>query len=167
MDNVVTVELILGRIWQLGVTLTLVGDRIRYRPASTVPPDLLDDLRRHKSDIIKHLAAKPSAGAGSAEADSARQTGVEKAQSPAEDLLNWLLDRGSTFRIIPEDGRDFLVWFGPSSAVTHEIRTQVTRIKPEIIALLRAGYPRSRRQWGEPTLADWTRQPNIGHDATQ
>ncbi len=48
-------ENIIQRTRKLGITLALVGDRIRYAPRQKAPPELVDDLRRHKADIISHL----------------------------------------------------------------------------------------------------------------
>ena len=39
-----------------GLTLTVNGDRLRYRaPAGTVTPELLAELRRHKAEILAAL----------------------------------------------------------------------------------------------------------------
>jgi hypothetical protein len=161
MDKGTTVELVLSRLRLLGVTLTPVGDRIRCRPASVVPPDLLDDVRRHKPEILRHLAAEAGWGRTPASADPAPVPSVEKIPTEAEALLNQLLAGGSTFGIVSERGQDVLLWFGPFSSVTPEVRAQITRLKPEIIALIRAGHPRSRRTWGEPEPLDWREHPDV------
>ncbi len=49
-----TVESVLTRARELGITLTLNGDRIRYSPKS-VPPDFLDELRQYKAQVIERL----------------------------------------------------------------------------------------------------------------
>ena len=166
-DHTAAAELVMDRLRQLGVTLTAVGDRIRCRPASAVPPELLDDLRRHKPEIIRHLTAELGTVAWPTQpVDSAQLPGDEKA-GEAEVLLNQLLDEGSTFRVISESGQDFLVWFGPSSSVTPEVGAQVTRLKTEIIALLRNRHPKSRRRWGEPEGFDWLEHPGRTVDADE
>jgi hypothetical protein len=159
MDKGTTVELVLSRLRLLGVTLTPVGDRILCRPASVVPPDLLEDVRCHKPEILKHLAAEAGSGRAPASADPAPTPRVEKIPREAEVLLNQLLDGGSTFGIVSEGGQDVLLWFGPFSSVRPEVRAQITRLKPEIIALIQAGHPRSRRTWGEPEPRDWREHP--------
>ena len=45
---------------ELGVKLTVHADKLRYEPASIVPPDLLADLRAHKKEIMAILT-KPKA----------------------------------------------------------------------------------------------------------
>jgi tubulysin polyketide synthase-like protein len=161
MNNETTAELVLSRLRRLGVTLTPVGDKIRCRPGSVVPPDLLDDLRRHKPEILKHLTA----GAGSermpASADPAQARNIEKTPTEAEVLLNKLLDGSSTFGIVSKGGQDVLLWFGPFSSVTPEVRARIIRLKVDFLALIRAGYPRSRRTWGEPEPRDWREHPDV------
>ena len=39
----------------LGVSLEVAGDRLRYRPAHRVPPDVVEALRQHKLAILDHL----------------------------------------------------------------------------------------------------------------
>lgn len=48
-------ESILQKTHKLGIKLVLAGDRIRYAPKLKTPPDLVEELRRHKADIISHL----------------------------------------------------------------------------------------------------------------
>ena len=38
-----------------GVELQAAGDRLRFRPAGAIPPDLLERLREHKAEIIAAL----------------------------------------------------------------------------------------------------------------
>src|SRR3989442_2996512 len=78
MDNATTVEVVLSRLRLLGVTLTPVGDRIRCRPASVVPPDLRDIMKEHKDEILKLLATE--AGDGIAKAPT---PGSPSAPQPA------------------------------------------------------------------------------------
>jgi hypothetical protein len=77
----------------------------------------------------------------------------------AEALLDRLLSLGATFEVIPEGGLDVLLWFGPAASVVPDVRAQVAAHKTEFISLLRKGFPRSRRSWGEPTPADWREHP--------
>ena len=49
---------VLERLEVLGVKLEVVGDKVRLFPGSLVPPDILEELRQHKSEIIEHLTGK-------------------------------------------------------------------------------------------------------------
>jgi hypothetical protein len=40
-----------------GVELVAAGDRLRFRPASKVPPDLLESLRERKAEVLILLSA--------------------------------------------------------------------------------------------------------------
>jgi hypothetical protein len=46
---------VLHQLEALGVTLEAAGDRLRYRPASKVPPDLVEALREHKGELLTRL----------------------------------------------------------------------------------------------------------------
>ena len=48
---------VLERLEVLGVKLEVVGDKVRLIPGSLVPPDVLEELRQHKSEIIEHLTS--------------------------------------------------------------------------------------------------------------
>ena len=48
-------QTILDRLQQLGISLTIAGDRIQYRPASRMPPDLAEALRGHKTELLQTL----------------------------------------------------------------------------------------------------------------
>ncbi len=87
--------------------------------------------------------------------------------SDAEALLDRLLSLGATFEVISEGGLDVLLWFGPAASVVPEVQAQVTAHKTEFISLLREGFPRSRRSWGEPTPADWREHPGGTADAEE
>jgi hypothetical protein len=87
--------------------------------------------------------------------------------SDGEALLDRLLARGATFEVISEGGLDVLLWFGPGASVVPEVQAQVTTHKTEFISLLRGGFPRSRRSWGEPTPADWREHPDGTADAEE
>ena len=49
-------------IWEearrLGISLRVVGDRIRYRPKSAAPPDLVEALYQHKAEILAVLVGQ-------------------------------------------------------------------------------------------------------------
>jgi hypothetical protein len=49
---------VLERLEVLGVKLEVVGDKVRLTPGSLVPPDIIEELRQHKSEIIAHLTGK-------------------------------------------------------------------------------------------------------------
>ncbi len=46
---------LMGKIRGRGVTLSIVGDRLRYSPASCMTPELVEGLREHKADILEAL----------------------------------------------------------------------------------------------------------------
>lgn len=46
-----------------GITLSVVGDRIRYSPKSKTPEKLLELIRAHKGELLTYLAS-PTPGAG-------------------------------------------------------------------------------------------------------
>ena len=50
-------ETLVAELCNLGVELIPVGDRLRFRPASKVPPDLLAHLRQCKTEVLGLLAA--------------------------------------------------------------------------------------------------------------
>ena len=58
-------EAIVHRAKQLGVTLTLAGDSIRYVPKSAAPPDLITTLRKHKPEVLAYLRKNLGAPPGS------------------------------------------------------------------------------------------------------
>ena len=49
------VEQIFHRAQRLGIILEAQGDQLIYQPASKTPPDLVDELREHKTEILAHL----------------------------------------------------------------------------------------------------------------
>lgn len=50
---------LLEKLHSLGVQLSVDGDNLRYKPASIVPPDLIEAMRQQKAEIITHLS-KPA-----------------------------------------------------------------------------------------------------------
>lgn len=46
---------VLDRLHELGVRVDLNGTNVRMNPASKIPPDLLDEVRQHKAEIIQEL----------------------------------------------------------------------------------------------------------------
>ena len=50
-----SVESILRRADELGIALKVAGERIQYRPKSVAPPDFVEELRRHKPEVVEHL----------------------------------------------------------------------------------------------------------------
>ena len=49
---------LLNKLNALGVQLSVDGDNLRYKPASVVPPDLVNQMRQRKVEIIR-LLRKP------------------------------------------------------------------------------------------------------------
>ena len=46
---------VLERCKALGITLTPVGNKLRMYPFSAIPPDLVEELRKNKAQIISLL----------------------------------------------------------------------------------------------------------------
>lgn len=46
---------ILRKCLRKGITLRVDGDRLRFRPASAVTPELLDGLKAHKAELFQIL----------------------------------------------------------------------------------------------------------------
>jgi hypothetical protein len=46
---------VLSRVQGHGITLLPDGDRLRFRPASALTPELREELRQHKEDILSIL----------------------------------------------------------------------------------------------------------------
>jgi hypothetical protein len=56
----VTAAALVEALRSRGVELVPVGDRLRFRPASKIPPELLERLRERKGEVIAILTARPS-----------------------------------------------------------------------------------------------------------
>jgi hypothetical protein len=52
-----TAAALIAEFRALGVELIPAGDRIRFRPASAVPPDLVERLRHHKAEVLRLLSS--------------------------------------------------------------------------------------------------------------
>ena len=52
---------VISKVKRRGVELFPVGDRLRFRPASALTPELVCELRRHKGEIIEALADEEQA----------------------------------------------------------------------------------------------------------
>ncbi|MAH49840.1 hypothetical protein CMI37_28730 [Candidatus Pacearchaeota archaeon] len=48
-------ETVFRKANELGITLTVEGDFIAYSPKSKAPPEFVEELRRHKPEVIDHL----------------------------------------------------------------------------------------------------------------
>jgi len=55
---------ILSELTRRGVRLEVVGDRIRWRPKEAVPEELVEGLKRLKSEIIAELSRESQSGLG-------------------------------------------------------------------------------------------------------
>jgi len=51
---------ILETLSGLGVEVKLIGDRLRFHPASRIPPDLVSQIREQKPAIIEALRSRPT-----------------------------------------------------------------------------------------------------------
>ena len=50
-------EAVLCHARELGITLTLVGDKVRYSPRA-VPAGFVEELRQHKQRVIEYLKSR-------------------------------------------------------------------------------------------------------------
>ena len=46
---------LLGRLDTMGIIITVDGEKLLLEPGSRVPPELVEDLRQHKVEVIRHL----------------------------------------------------------------------------------------------------------------
>ncbi len=53
-------EAVVQQARELGITLSIAGDRIRYAPKSQAPEDFIAALREHKLEIIDYLSRGPA-----------------------------------------------------------------------------------------------------------
>src|SRR5262245_57728163 len=54
-----TAALLVETLRSRGIQLRVVGDRLRYRPASALTTDDLEALRQHKAEVLVLLSASP------------------------------------------------------------------------------------------------------------
>jgi len=57
----VTATELLATLLERGVTLQVAGDKLRYTPLDTVTPELRDELRHHKAELLVLLEPLPAA----------------------------------------------------------------------------------------------------------
>ena len=50
-----SIEAVLQKAGELGITLKVDGDFIEYSPKSATPPDFVETLRQHKPEILAHF----------------------------------------------------------------------------------------------------------------
>ncbi|NOT02350.1 MAG: hypothetical protein HOP29_17220 [Phycisphaerales bacterium] len=53
-----TVTQLLQDLQRRGVTVRAVGDRIGFKPADAVPPELVERMRRHKTELLAMLRGR-------------------------------------------------------------------------------------------------------------
>lgn len=96
---------LLSEIQARHVELMVVGDRLRIRPANALPPDLREELRAHKAEVVELLRAR--GGPGLAET---LPGGVTEARQSllAADVLALRLDEFATARLRVEVTSDVL-----------------------------------------------------------
>ena len=49
---------LLESLQQNGIELTAAGDKLRYRPKSAVPPELVEVMRSHKAELLALINAR-------------------------------------------------------------------------------------------------------------
>ena len=78
---------------------------------------------------------------------------------PAVTLFESLLNAEATFRVDGPGGSEELLWFDSQESRGLATQNEIVQVKAEIIALIRAGWPMTRRTWGEPTESEWLGHP--------
>jgi hypothetical protein len=53
-----TAEQLLAEVEALGVTVDLDGDVLRFRPGSSIPSRLVDELRAHKPELVELVSLR-------------------------------------------------------------------------------------------------------------
>lgn len=96
---------LLSEIQARQVELMVVGDRLRIRPAGALPPDLREELRTHKAEVVELLRAR--GGPGLAEALPGGVTEAKRSLLAA-DILALRLDEFATARLRVEVSSDVL-----------------------------------------------------------
>lgn len=78
---------IIEQLIDLGVSVQLNGPKVRLEPGSLVPPALLDEVKRHKDEIIKELRRPP-------ESDEELGQLIDHLANPEcfDKWLNWALE---------------------------------------------------------------------------
>lgn len=51
--------ILLKKLEQLGVRVTVAGDRLRLQPASVIPQDMVEEIRARKTELTRLLAEQP------------------------------------------------------------------------------------------------------------
>ncbi|HVT16280.1 MAG TPA: hypothetical protein VHQ90_08915 [Thermoanaerobaculia bacterium] len=54
-ENTMHVEAILAELETRGVELRAAGDRLQFRPVEAVPPELVEEIRAHKAELLRRL----------------------------------------------------------------------------------------------------------------
>jgi TubC N-terminal docking domain len=57
-----TPEDLLAEARERGIVLRAAGDRLQFRPVNRVPPELREELRQHKAQLLAILKAGPTVG---------------------------------------------------------------------------------------------------------
>ena len=70
--------ILLARLRHLGVATWADGDALRLRPASAVPPDLLAEVKAHKSELLALLAENDQGTHSALPSPSAEQADAER-----------------------------------------------------------------------------------------
>jgi hypothetical protein len=98
-------ERVLADIEGRGVTVVRVGDKLRYRPASVLTPELLTALREHKEAILEFLAKREARGSPDAREYGEDGDPVDPIRLPNESAAVWMR-RVREFRRRRRSGED-------------------------------------------------------------
>jgi hypothetical protein len=83
-------ERVLAEIKGRGVTVVRVGDKLRYRPASALTPELLTAFRKHKEAILELLAKREARGNPDAREDGEDGDPADPVRLPNESVAVWI-----------------------------------------------------------------------------
>jgi hypothetical protein len=118
------------------VELMVVGDRLRIRPVEALPPDLREELRRHKAEVVELLKARSGPGLA-----AALPGGVTEARRSllAADVIAMRLDEFATARLRVEVTSDVLgerVVFASDNALLDPGEQRVVYRAAELLELI-------------------------------
>lgn len=75
---------ILAEVGRQGVSLFSKGDRLRFWPKSALTPELLEELKRHKAEILAVLGEEPVRSASEVREIARAHLGPSKPFDPSE-----------------------------------------------------------------------------------
>jgi len=94
---------LLSELHSLGVTLEAHGDRLRFRPVSAVPPDLVEHLRANKQEVLAHLERHPATDKAPTTLEALSQIGAVLIRTARFGSVWLAIDQGTADEIRAEE----------------------------------------------------------------